>query len=123
MVLKRPFERQRPERPGVIAINVLNINVLNDVPRAPRSTEGWRRWSSIAFCGRPCLPSRSVAQWLEHRSPKPGVGGSSPSTPASHGRRWTEDGRQKLASARTTRLSRSDPSTVIRPLPSDPLVP
>src|SRR5262249_1051726 len=25
---------------------------------------------------------RSVAQWLEHRSPKPGVGGSSPSTPA-----------------------------------------
>jgi hypothetical protein len=26
---------------------------------------------------------RSVAQWLEHRSPKPGVGGSSPSTPAS----------------------------------------
>ncbi len=27
---------------------------------------------------------RSVAQWLEHRSPKPGVGGSSPSTPASH---------------------------------------
>ena len=29
---------------------------------------------------RPAL--RSVAQWLEHRSPKPGVGGSSPSTPA-----------------------------------------
>src|SRR5262249_10036994 len=27
---------------------------------------------------------RSVAQWLEHRSPKPGVGGSSPSTPASY---------------------------------------
>src|SRR5581483_1094421 len=27
-------------------------------------------------------PPRSVAQWLEHRSPKPGVGGSSPSTPA-----------------------------------------
>src|ERR1051326_8375187 len=25
---------------------------------------------------------RSLAQWLEHRSPKPGVGGSSPSTPA-----------------------------------------
>jgi hypothetical protein len=39
MVLKRPFERQRPDRPGVIAVNVLNINVLNDVPRAPRSTE------------------------------------------------------------------------------------
>ncbi len=31
------------------------------------------------FIGR----RRSVAQWLEHRSPKPGVGGSSPSTPAS----------------------------------------
>src|SRR5262245_33749270 len=29
------------------------------------------------------MPPRSVAQWLEHRSPKPGVGGSSPSTPAS----------------------------------------
>src|SRR5215469_5564938 len=28
---------------------------------------------------------RSVAQWLEHRSPKPGVGGSSPSTPARRG--------------------------------------
>jgi AAA domain len=26
---------------------------------------------------------RSVAQWLEHRSPKPGVAGSSPATPAS----------------------------------------
>src|SRR4029077_111207 len=25
---------------------------------------------------------RSVAQWLEHRSPKPGVAGSSPATPA-----------------------------------------
>jgi hypothetical protein len=25
---------------------------------------------------------RSVAQWLEHWSPKPAVGGSSPSTPA-----------------------------------------
>ena len=25
---------------------------------------------------------RSVAQLVEHRSPKPGVGGSSPSTPA-----------------------------------------
>src|SRR5262245_24735456 len=25
---------------------------------------------------------RSIAQWLEHRSPKPGDGGSSPSTPA-----------------------------------------
>src|SRR4051812_33179907 len=30
----------------------------------------------------PARPHRSVAQWLEHRSPKPGVGGSSPSTPA-----------------------------------------
>src|SRR5262249_39657145 len=30
------------------------------------------------------MPPRSVAQWLEHRSPKPGVGGSSPSTPAKH---------------------------------------
>ena len=29
---------------------------------------------------------RSVAQWLEHRSPKPGVGGSSPSTPATTGK-------------------------------------
>ncbi len=28
--------------------------------------------------------SRSVAQRLEHRSPKPGVGGSNPSTPASY---------------------------------------
>src|SRR5258707_14061124 len=27
---------------------------------------------------------RSVAQWLEHRSPKPGAGGSSPSTPATY---------------------------------------
>ena len=27
--------------------------------------------------------NRSVAQLAEHRSPKPGVGGSSPSTPAS----------------------------------------
>src|SRR6478736_4547081 len=27
-------------------------------------------------------PNRSVAQLVEHRSPKPGVGGSSPSTPA-----------------------------------------
>ena len=29
---------------------------------------------------------RSVAQWLEHRSPKPGVAGSSPATPAKRGR-------------------------------------
>ena len=28
------------------------------------------------------LPWRSVAQLVEHRSPKPGAGGSSPSTPA-----------------------------------------
>jgi hypothetical protein len=28
---------------------------------------------------------RSVAQWLEHRSPKPGVAGSSPATPARYG--------------------------------------
>ena len=27
-------------------------------------------------------PRRSVAQLVEHRSPKPGVGGSSPSSPA-----------------------------------------
>jgi hypothetical protein len=32
------------------------------------------------------MPPRSVAQWLEHRSPKPGVGGSSPSTPATAGK-------------------------------------
>src|SRR5712691_12894307 len=29
---------------------------------------------------------RSVAQWLEHRYPKPGGGGSSPSTPARRSR-------------------------------------
>jgi hypothetical protein len=28
------------------------------------------------------LPIRSVAQLVEHRSPKPGVAGSSPATPA-----------------------------------------
>src|SRR5690348_17375505 len=33
---------------------------------------------------------RSVAQWLEHRSPKPGVGGSSPSTPARRTGHWIE---------------------------------
>jgi len=30
------------------------------------------------------VDNRSVAQWLEHWSPKPAVGGSSPSTPASY---------------------------------------
>ena len=29
-----------------------------------------------------CMSYRSVAQLVEHRSPKPGAGGSSPSTPA-----------------------------------------
>src|SRR5215467_12681158 len=33
--------------------------------------------------GPPHRFRRSVAQWLEHRSPKPGVAGSSPATPAS----------------------------------------
>jgi hypothetical protein len=42
------------------------------------STKGHEKFSR----GAAAAP-RSVAQWLEHRSPKPGVGGSSPSTPAS----------------------------------------
>jgi hypothetical protein len=32
------------------------------------------------------MPPRSVAQWPEHRSPKPGVAGSSPATPAKNQR-------------------------------------
>src|SRR5690242_11356884 len=40
---------------------------------SPRRTIIWSAASALR---------RSVAQWLEHRSPKPGVGGSSPSTPA-----------------------------------------
>ena len=40
---------------------------------------------------------RSVAQLVEHRSPKPGVGGSSPSTPASRRpRRWNAAGRDAI---------------------------
>ena len=44
--------------------------------------------SELATCqiwNKPLLrvqPYRSVAQLVEHRSPKPGAGGSSPSTPA-----------------------------------------
>jgi hypothetical protein len=41
--------------------------------------------ASSCFADRPeaCeRRRRSVAQWLEHRSPKPGVAGSSPATPA-----------------------------------------
>ena len=43
------------------------------------STKGHEKFSRGATA-----PPRSVAQWLEHRSPKPGVGGSSPSTPANN---------------------------------------
>src|SRR5579864_866961 len=44
-------------------------------------------WSAVSAL------RRSVAQWLEHRSPKPGVAGSSPATPATPTRRtghWIE---------------------------------
>src|SRR6202163_3996102 len=37
----------------------------------------------------PSASGRSVAQWLEHRSPKPGVAGSSPSTPATLSAVWS----------------------------------
>src|SRR5581483_5005725 len=57
---------------------------------------------------------RSVAQWLEHRSPKPGVGGSSPSTPARRreglearsGCRTSQDGCRHLYEAGKARLRR-----------------
>src|SRR5262245_50637437 len=43
---------------------------------------------------------RSVAQWLEHRSPKPGVAGSSPATPANkrlnfHSFNFDDDGNKR----------------------------
>jgi hypothetical protein len=41
--------------------------------------------SAADLYGPPHPLTRSVAQWLEHRSPKPGVAGSSPATPASPG--------------------------------------
>ncbi len=37
-------------------------------------------------------PYRSVAQLVEHRSPKPGVAGSSPATPASEIKYLTSSG-------------------------------
>ena len=44
-------------------------------PSAPAS-------SPVLLSRRPAAGFRSVAQLVEHRSPKPGVAGSSPVTPA-----------------------------------------
>src|SRR5262249_11222996 len=53
---------------------------------------------------------RSVAQWLEHRSPKPGVGGSSPSTPARHKvRRGQQSLKSAMGCARTPETAASRP--------------
>src|SRR5262249_55312149 len=52
---------------------------------------------------------RSVAQWLQHGSPKPGVGGSSPSTPARRSpARPTSLKRNRFATARPTRRQIDD---------------
>ena len=54
-----------------------------------------------AFCLSPrCLNKtsyRSVAQLVEHRSPKPGAGGSSPSTPATIGNDYKRGGLFRLS--------------------------
>ena len=54
-----------------------------------------------AFCLSPrCLNKksyRSVAQLVEHRSPKPGAGGSSPSTPATIGNDYERGGLFRLS--------------------------
>ena len=50
-----------------------------------RSCSGWRIGGAGAYAGNPQPthePSRAVAQLAEQRSPKPQVGGSSPSCPA-----------------------------------------
>jgi hypothetical protein len=62
-------------------------------------------WPGLAPSGanrQMSVRPRSVAQWLEHRSPKPGVGGSSPSTPA-------------RAAAKTVETTESGPNRAPRP--------
>ena len=53
-----------------------------DEPRVRFGEAFVRRGASLPPGYRP--PRRAVAQLVEHRSPKPAVGGSSPSCPASH---------------------------------------
>ena len=51
----------------------------------PSRSDAWRIRRALAYAGRPQrnpAPSRAVAQLAEQRSPKPQVGGSSPSCPA-----------------------------------------
>src|SRR4029077_19518786 len=50
---------------------------------------------------------RSVAQWLEHRSPKPGVAGSSPATPANKIRHFLAGLRERKRHARDAVADRS----------------
>src|SRR5690606_29065767 len=54
--------------------------------------------SPVSHPGRKGLVQRSVAQLVEHRSPKPGVGGSIPSGPV--GTTRTQDGRPTALSSR-----------------------
>src|SRR5688572_24236536 len=51
--------------------------------RAFRRNFTWRMTECRDGPKKVTVGARSVAQLVEHRSPKPGVGGSSPSTPAS----------------------------------------
>src|SRR6185312_4497371 len=63
---------------------------LNALPKADRGRRSARRqWIVIGVVAKgpakrnsPGATLRSVAQLVEHRSPKPRAGGSSPSTPA-----------------------------------------
>jgi hypothetical protein len=65
------------------ALNLADIlKVSVDPKRRDYFLEGFAKASPDTILA-PCQTDRSVAQLVEHRSPKPGVGGSSPSTPAS----------------------------------------
>ena len=58
--------------------------------------------------GDASVPCRSVAQLVEHRSPKPGVAGSSPATPASYFR-WLASISRLSCHNRSRELQRAPP--------------
>jgi hypothetical protein len=68
--------------PGAITASPCGAPMGEVYRRACKTTVHRASTTSGGPRGRRRHFRRSVAQWLEHRSPKPGVGGSSPSTPA-----------------------------------------
>src|SRR6516165_2617836 len=62
------------------------------------------------------MPPRSVAQWPEHRSPKPGVAGSSPATPANKIRHFWHP-RPERTEPTGPNLAQTNPAAVLGPFP------